>query len=88
MFVTGRAEDGTATIRQLEERIYGRSMEQLLLSSYFGLQTTRPEAFEDEAQILFQNAAAGDSTAALTYLDRLSGTSDSAGATGKKAGRK
>lgn len=71
VFVTDRAEDGTAVIKQLEERVFGRSAEQLLLSSYFGLQTTRPEAFQDEAQVLFQQAASGDSGAALSYLERL-----------------
>jgi hypothetical protein len=71
VFVTDTAEDGTATIKQLEERVYGRSAEQLLLSSYFGLQTTRPDAFQDEAQELFSKAAGGDSAAALSYLDRL-----------------
>ena len=43
VFVSDTAEDGTATIEQLEEKVYGRSAEQLLLSSYFGLQTTRPK---------------------------------------------
>jgi len=71
VFVTDTAEDDTATLKQLEERVYGRSAEQLLLSSYFGLQTTRPESFQDEAQELFQKAATGDSAAALSYLERL-----------------
>ncbi|WP_186002780.1 AAA family ATPase [Mycobacterium sp. KBS0706] len=71
VFVTDVAEDGTATLKQLEERVYGRSAEQLLLSSYFGLQTTRPESFQDKAQELFEKAAEGDSNAALRYLERL-----------------
>jgi hypothetical protein len=71
VFITDKSDDGTATIKQLEERVYGRGAEQLLLSSYFGLQTTRPEAFQDEAQELFEKAAAGDSAAALSYLERL-----------------
>jgi hypothetical protein len=73
VFVTATAEDGTATLKQLEERVYGLSAEQLLLSSYFGLQTTRPESFEDESQSLFEEAAQGDSAAALRFLERLSG---------------
>lgn len=71
VFVTAVAEDGTATIKQLEERIYGRSMEQLLLSSYFGMLTTKPESFQAEAQVLFEKAASGDSAAALQYVERL-----------------
>jgi hypothetical protein len=71
VFVTDTAADGTATIGQLEEFVYGRSAEQLLLSSYFGLQTTRPESFQDESQALFEEAASGNSTAALAYLKHL-----------------
>ncbi|MDC7788983.1 AAA family ATPase [Rhodoplanes sp. TEM] len=71
VFVTDTAEDGTATITQLQERVFGRSPEDLLLSSYFGLQTTRPEAFQDDARALFHRAASGDANAALDYLDRL-----------------
>lgn len=73
VFVTDRAEDGTASIKQLEEKIFGRSIEQLLVSSYFGLNTTRPDDFQDEAKALFARAARGDSEAALEYLDRLTG---------------
>lgn len=80
VFVTDTAEDGTASIKQLEERVHGRSAEQLLLSSYFGLRTTRPEAFQDEAQELFGRAAGGDSTAALDYLERLIPQSESSDA--------
>lgn len=71
VFVTREADDGTATIDQIEERVFGRSAEQLLLSSYFGLQSTRSEEFLTEADALMDSAAAGDRTAALTFLDRL-----------------
>ena len=74
VFITGAADDGTATIRQLEEHVYGRSMEQLLLSSYFGMQTTRPESFQTEGEQLFRKAASGDATAALDFLARLTQT--------------
>lgn len=73
VFVTDVDESGAATIRQLEERLYGRSIEELLVSSYFGLTTTRPESFQDRSRELFLKAAAGDSTAALEYLERLAG---------------
>jgi hypothetical protein len=71
VFVTDVDETGAATIRQLEERLYGRSIEELLVSSYFGLTTTRPESFQDQSRELFLKAAAGDSSAALEYLQRL-----------------
>jgi predicted ATPase len=73
VFVTDVDESGAATIRQLEERLYGRSIEELLVSSYFGLTTTRPESFQDQSRELFLKAAAGDSSAALEYLQRLTG---------------
>lgn len=79
VFVTDTAEDGTATIKQIQERVYGRGVEQLLLSSYFGLQSTRPESFQDEAKQLFERAATGDSSAALTYLEQLSGPATTQG---------
>ncbi|MEW5621911.1 AAA family ATPase [Pseudomonas putida] len=71
IFITDTAEDGTATIKQLEEHVFGKSMEQLLLSAYFGLQTTRPDAFKAEDEQLFEKAANGDTTAALDFLARL-----------------
>jgi hypothetical protein len=51
--------------------VFGRSAEQLLLSSYFGLSTTRPAEFQEASETLFKRAAAGDSDAALEYLDQL-----------------
>lgn len=73
VFVTESAEDGSATIKQLGEYVYGRSAEQLLLSSYFGLVSTRPAAFHSEAEKLFERVASGESEAALEYLNRLTG---------------
>lgn len=71
IFVTGRGEDGTATIDQIDEQVYGQSVEHVLLSSYFGLTTTRPKSFEVEADGLFKRAADGDSDAALEFLKRV-----------------
>lgn len=71
VFITDTAPGGTATVRQLEEHVYGRSMEQLLLSSYFGMQTTRPEAFQADGEQLFRKAAEGDANAALDFLAQL-----------------
>lgn len=71
IFVTDRAEDGTATIEQIDEHVYGQSVEHVLLSSYFGLTTTRPPSVRQEAESLFKRAAEGDSGAALEFLERL-----------------
>lgn len=73
VFITDIAPDGTAMLKQIEEHVYGRGIEELLLSSYFGLQSTRPEAFQEQGRALFLKAASGDSTAALEYLQRLTG---------------
>lgn len=84
VFLTDLTADGGATIRQLDEYVHGRSIEQLLLSSYFGLETTRPDAFVSTGEALFQEAAAGNSEAALSYLEHLVGSE----ALGSKAGTK
>jgi hypothetical protein len=72
IFVTETAEDGTATIKQIEESVHGRGADQLLLSSYFGLQSTLPPSLEIKGKTLFAKAAEGDSTAALAFLEQLS----------------
>lgn len=77
IFVTDRADDGTATINQFAEYVYGQSVEHVLLSSYFGLTTTRPESFERESETFFKRAAAGDSAAAVEFLERLTAPSPS-----------
>jgi hypothetical protein len=71
VFVTRDAEDGTATVRQIEESVFGRSAEQLLLSSYFGLETTRSDEFVTETESLLEDVAAGNKEAAVAFLDKL-----------------
>lgn len=71
IFVTDKDENGAATIKQIDERVFGQSSEQILLSSYFGLSTTRAESFQDEANVLFERAAKGDQKATLEYLKEL-----------------
>lgn len=76
VFITALADNGTATIKQIDERVFGQSAEQLLLSSYFGLQTTRSPQAMNEADILLAKAAAGDKQSAVDFLAKLSGPSD------------
>lgn len=71
MFVTDTAENGTAIVKQIGESAYGRSVEQLLLSSYFGLTSTRPQQFLSESRTLFERAAKGETNAAIQYLETL-----------------
>ncbi len=73
VFVTEHDAEGGATIRQLDEYVFGRSAEQLLLSPYFGLLSTRSESFGVQSDELFSRVAKGDSNAALEYLDSLIG---------------
>jgi AAA domain, putative AbiEii toxin, Type IV TA system len=77
VFVIERSPDGDASIAQYKERVHGLSSEQLLLSSYFGLTSTRAPDFEDHAKQLFDQAASGNREAALHYLDQLSRPDDS-----------
>lgn len=77
IFITDKAENGTATLRQIEEHVYGQSVEHVLLSSYFGLTTTRPQAFQREAAVLFERAAEGQTDAALEFLERVTAPSGS-----------
>lgn len=84
VFMTDTDEDGAATIKQLGESVFGRSAEQLLLSSYFGLDSTRPEAFQEESRELFRRAATGDAQAALTYLESLTKPAEDANEGGKR----
>jgi hypothetical protein len=72
IFLTATAEDGTATIKQIEESVHGRGADQLLLSSYFGLQSTLPPSLEATSKTLFAKAAEGDSKAALAFIEQLS----------------
>jgi hypothetical protein len=76
IFVTETAEDGSATIRQIQENVHGRGADQLLLSSYFGLQSTLPASLDLKNKTLFAKAAEGDGTAALAFLEQLAAPTD------------
>lgn len=71
IFITDVGDDGHATIRQMSEQAYGRTVDQLLLSSYFGLTSTRPETSVQATEELFSRVAEGDSEAAVTLLEQL-----------------
>ena len=75
IFVLEMDKEGASTIRQLEEPIHGLNADQILLSSYFNLDTTRAPDAVDELGQLSKRAMAGDSDAAVTFLKKLaSGT--------------
>lgn len=66
--VTG---DGTES-RSLPERVHGKSAGQLLLSPYFGLESTRAPDVADRLDKLRSQGQAGSKNAALEYLKLLS----------------
>lgn len=77
VFVMENESDGAAVIKQYDERIYGLNAEQVLLSSYFGLRTTRPASFvENELEPLTQKALKGNHKATLEFMDKISGPAD------------
>lgn len=73
IFVAEVGPKKDVVVKRYEESVHGKSAEQLLLSSYFGMQSTRAEDFTNKAEDLFARAAKGDADAAIEYLNRLSG---------------
>lgn len=74
IYVMENDYDGSAVAKQYDERIYGLNAEQILLSSYFGLSTTRAESFvENELRPLSKKAMRGDRRATLQFMDKLTG---------------
>jgi predicted ATPase len=71
IFVMETGPDGASVVEQYDEPIYGRSAEQVLLSSYFNLKTTRAEPFVDEMKQLSLKAGEGDLNAALAFMEKL-----------------
>jgi predicted ATP-binding protein involved in virulence len=73
IYVMEENSRGASTIHQYEERIYGMDAEQVLLSSYFGLTSTRASGFIDEMASLSKLAKPGRPEVALEIMQRLSG---------------
>lgn len=74
IYVLDTDASGASTVEQYRERIYGLNAEQVLLSSYFKLKTTRAEGYvENELRPLSQKAMQGDAVAAEAFIDKLAG---------------
>lgn len=71
IFVLEMDGAGASTIRQLTEPIHGLNADQILVSSYFGLKTSRAQSAEDKLRQLSRRAMSGDSGAALEFLKKL-----------------
>jgi hypothetical protein len=79
---------GVSSIEQYDERTYGLTAEQMLLSSYFNLTTTRGEPFEDELEELSIRARGGDIDAALAFMLKASGEESVGRQRNKRSGGK
>lgn len=66
-------ENGATIVRRLPERVHGKSAEQILLSPYFGLESTRAQDVSDALRALADRASSGDRAAPAKYLELLSG---------------
>lgn len=65
-------EDDATVIKRLPEKVQGKSSEQILLSPYFGLESTRAAPAAAQLNDLARRAASGDKDAALEYLHVMS----------------
>ncbi|MBL8203255.1 MAG: AAA family ATPase [Blastocatellia bacterium] len=71
IFVMETTADGASVVKQYDEEIYGLNAEQVLLSPYFNLPTTRAASFAGELKQLSLKAGRGDLDAALAFMERL-----------------
>ncbi len=78
LFVLESDSTRGASVGQIDERIYGKNAEQVLLSSYFNLKTTRAPGMENELREISRRAWKGDPDAAVQFLKKLSGTAEDA----------
>ncbi len=71
-----QAPSGATVARRLDERVHGLSAEQILLSSYFGLKSTRDQEAVNDLIALSKRVRNNDPDAAIAFLRRLSGHQD------------
>lgn len=71
LFVLALEEDATV-IKRLPEKVQGKSAEQILLSPYFGLESTRAAPAAAQLNELARHAITGDTDAAMEYLTLMS----------------
>ncbi len=66
-----QASSNGAIARRLTERVHGLNAEQVLRSSYFGLETTRAKGSVNMLRTLARRAFEGDRKAAIEYVKHL-----------------
>jgi predicted ATPase len=73
VFVMEEGQDGVSTIVQFDDTLYGRDAQQILLSPYFGLQSTRAPGAVDEIRELSLQLKPGRPDIALAMMRKLTG---------------
>jgi len=71
IFVLEMDDSGASTVQQLEENIHGLDADQILLSSYFNLRSSRAPDAVDYLRQLSKRAMEGDPEAARSFLETL-----------------
>lgn len=72
IFLTDHDKQGQAIVTQIEEHAFGRDIDNMLRSSYFGLNSTRPKSDVQKTEALMAKAVEGDPDAALEFLKQMS----------------
>lgn len=78
IFVMETQSGGKSRVVQYTERIYGMDAQQVLLSPYFGLETTRAPGFVDEVQQLSKQLKPGHPEIALQMMRKMTGDAEPA----------
>jgi hypothetical protein len=73
IFVMTVDDEGTSRVAQLEERIFGKSADQALESTYFGMRSTRAPAFLADVQMLISQTKTDDPSVAFKIMDKVTG---------------
>ncbi len=63
--------EGATHARRLREDVFGNTADRVLTSSYFGLESSRSDAFRARLRDITERARAGDGEAALEFLRAL-----------------
>jgi energy-coupling factor transporter ATP-binding protein EcfA2 len=73
ILVMESGEDGSSQICRYKEDVFGKDAEEVLLSSYFGLESTRPVTFEAEQAELASHTSSVNPQVAIEMMKRLVG---------------
>ena len=67
-------EDGSSKVVRMPAEVYGLDADQILLTEYFGLRSTRAPGKNRELKELALAASQGDRAAAMRFMEELSGS--------------